>query len=80
VVLGLKGSFIQTYNAQATGLKALIFIGDDQDVTSFADKARGESLPLPKLDRNKVVSSSQIVLVNLCSRVRRFTERKTLRS
>jgi hypothetical protein len=48
-------------DAQVIGLKALIFIGDDQDISLFADKARGEALPgLPKLNYKRVASSTQM--------------------
>jgi len=35
--------------------------GEDQDVTLFADKVRGEPLPLPKLDSRRVVHGTQSI-------------------
>jgi hypothetical protein len=61
------GAWTERYshsNTQATGLKALIFTGDDQDINLFADKARGEALPgLPKLNYKRVASSTQMFVL-----------------
>ncbi|KAJ8597649.1 hypothetical protein M405DRAFT_803380 [Rhizopogon salebrosus TDB-379] len=41
----------------------LFLKGDDQDVTLFAEKARGENLPMPKLDSRTVVHATQSIEV-----------------
>jgi hypothetical protein len=60
------GAWAERYSqsdAKVTGLKALISTGDDQDISLFADKARGEALPgLPKLDYKRVASSTQMFM------------------